>query len=179
MSAPNINLLPREGFGEDTPLGRLLIWATTYGRYIMVLTELLVLIAFASRFSLDRKLTDLNEEIAQKQAILEVNSQLESDIRALQSQLAQVKTIINQQTIPVDILNYLQNILPTDMYFKLIDFSNNKLTVTAISGTTESFSQFLNRLTSNKKITKIEINDVKKQTLKGIEFQFTAVISEK
>src|SRR3989344_6821603 len=101
-----------EGDFSRTPIGRIVTWATTYGRYIMILTEIIVLLAFISRFSLDRKLTDLNEEISQKQAILEVNSQLEADIRAVQGQLSQVKNLISQQSAPIDILVFLQNILP-------------------------------------------------------------------
>lgn len=179
MPAPNINLLPREGFGENTPLGRMLTWATTYGRYIMVLTELLVLIAFVSRFSLDRRLTDLNEEIAQKQIILEVNSQLENEIRTVQGQLTQIKNLITEQTAPTEILTFLQTILPTDVFLKSVDMSKNKISITAQAGTTEGFSAFLNSLTTNKKISKIEITNIKKQALKGIEFQFTANLATK
>ena len=56
-----INLLGERKVGE-TPVERLLLWITTYGRYIMIGTEIVVLLAFISRFSLDRKITDLREK---------------------------------------------------------------------------------------------------------------------
>src|SRR3989344_3425468 len=73
FSRIDINLIG-EGDFSRTPIGRIVTWATTYGRYIMILTEIIVLLAFISRFSLDRKLTDLKEEITQKQAIIETNT---------------------------------------------------------------------------------------------------------
>ena len=85
----SINLLGQEDLSH-TPGGRMVQWAMTYGRYIMILTEIVVLGAFVSRFSLDRKLTDLKEEITQKQAIIEANSELEQNIRTLQNQLERI-----------------------------------------------------------------------------------------
>lgn len=172
-SSVNINLLTRDEL-SNTPVGRLLAWAVTYGRYIMVLTELVVLITFVSRFSLDRKLTDLNEEIAQKQSILEVNSQLEVDIRTLQGQLAQIKTITQIQNKPVDTLYFLQSILPSDVSLTSVNLQKDKLIVSAIAGTTNGFSTFLNSLTANKKIGNIQVDEIKRQSLTGIEFRFTA-----
>ena len=68
----NINLLKNSS--DQSPLDRITDWALTYGRYIMIGTEIVVLLAFISRFSLDRKLTDLKEEIGQKQQILLANT---------------------------------------------------------------------------------------------------------
>ena len=69
-----INLLGQEDL-KHTPQGRILNWALTYGRDIMIGTEIVVLLAFISRFSLDRKLTDLKEEISQKIKDLEGSMQ--------------------------------------------------------------------------------------------------------
>ena len=71
---PTINLIGEEEMAH-TPVGRIVAWAVTYGRYIMIGTEIIVLLAFISRFSLDRKLTDLNDEVSQKQAIIDANQQ--------------------------------------------------------------------------------------------------------
>src|SRR3972149_3920451 len=107
--------------GEDldtTPSGRISTGAVTYGRYIMIGTEIVVLLAFISRFSLDRKLTDLNEEIAQKQAIIEANADFEAEIRELQDRIAKAKNLISGQAVPLDILNSAQAILPIDVYLE-------------------------------------------------------------
>lgn len=172
----SINLLGKEDLAKSST-GRLLTWATTYGRYIMVGTEVIVLLAFISRFSLDRKLTDLKEEISQKQAILEANADLETNIRAFQSQLTQIKTILGTQSKPVDLVTFLQSILPPDVYFTSINIQKDKMIITATAGTTESFGAFFARLAGNKQIAKIDVGEVQKHALKGIEFKFTAQLA--
>jgi len=138
----SVNLLDQEEL-EHSPLGRIVTWAITYGRYIMIGTEVIVLLAFISRFSLDRKLTDINEEIAQKQAIIEANAPFEREIRALQDQLVKMKALLSDQAKIPEILSLMQSALPPDVYLGTLSVNNNKLSASAVAGTTAGFSQFL------------------------------------
>jgi hypothetical protein len=65
MPKKEINLLPKEEF-EKKPLGKFLVWALSIGRYIVIFTELIVILAFLSRFKLDRDLADLNQSVREK-----------------------------------------------------------------------------------------------------------------
>src|SRR3990167_1463025 len=96
MSAQTINLLSQKDF-DRTLVGKLLRWALTYGRYIIISTEIIVLFAFILRFSLDRQITDLNEEIEQKAAIVAANKGFESSFRNLQSRTQQINTLFTGQ----------------------------------------------------------------------------------
>lgn len=173
-----INLLGQEDL-KHTPQGRIVSWALTYGRYIMIGTEIVVLLAFISRFSLDRKLTDLKEEISQKQAILEANASLEGDIRLLQDTLGKIKQTISHQSAPLDILTTLASLLPADVYVGTLDVSMDRISVTATAGSTQGFSQFLANLQSAKQFSGVDIGDIKKGTVSGIEFTFTADVTKK
>lgn len=173
-----INLLGQEDL-KHTPHGRIISWALTYGRYIMIGTEIVVLLAFISRFSLDRKLTDLKEEITQKQAILEANVDLERDIRLLQDALVKIKQTTANQSVPLDTLALLQAILPTDVYVETLDIATDRMAVSAVAGTTYGFSQLLTNLSATKQFAKIDIGDIKKSEFTGIEFKFTAYLSTK
>ena len=173
-----INLLGQEDL-KHTPQGRILNWALTYGRYIMIGTEIVVLLAFISRFSLDRKLTDLKEEISQKQAILEANAPLELEIRLLQDHLAKVKQITTTQPAPINVLTLLKSLLPPDVYIDTLTVTEGKLVVSATAGGTNGFSQFLANLQAAKQFTSVDIGDVIKNPLTGIEFKFTAMVGKK
>lgn len=168
-----VNLLGEES-PEATPIGRLIEWVTTYGRYIMVTTELVVLIAFVSRFSLDRKLTDLKEEIQQKQDILEVNKDLEAEIRATQDRLKDIRTILNQQQQTYDTISAFHALIPPGVYLQNLTVTKDKLTTDAVAQSTDSFSQFLANLTASKQLTSVEIGDINKQAITGIVFSLTA-----
>lgn len=174
----SINLLGQEDL-KHTPQGRLVSWALTYGRYIMIGTEIVVLLAFISRFSLDRKLTDLKEEISQKQAILEANISLERDIRSLQDHLAKINQTTAHQPVPLSTLILLQTLLPADVYVDTLDIMPDRMSVAAIAETTRGFSQLLTNLQAAKEFSRIDIGDIKKNAETGIEFKFTAVLSNK
>jgi len=53
-----VNLLPKDNF-EFSLVGKFLRWALTAGRVMVVLTEFVVILAFGSRFWLDKEMNDL------------------------------------------------------------------------------------------------------------------------
>ena len=169
----SVNLLGREEQSES-PIGRIVTWATTYGRYIMISTEIVVLLAFLSRFTLDRKLTDLNEAIDQKRAIIEANAPFEKEVRTIQSQLAEISTLIADQIKPVNLLLLTKTLLPADVYFESLTITKNSLTAETVAGTTDGFAIFINNLQTIRQFAMIDISDIKRVPLKGIVFQFTA-----
>jgi len=173
--AVSINLLGSEK-SEFSPLGRFINWVTTYGRYIMITTEAIVLIAFISRFSLDRTLTDLKDEISQKQQIIAVNQDLEQSFRQTQNDLVKAKSLLSTQFKPVEIIETLHTLLPVGTYFQSLAISEGKISSQVVSLTVQSFSQFLLRLSATKSITNIEIGTLDKQGVAGIQYTMNATI---
>ena len=170
-----INLIGQEDLSH-TPQGRIVQWAMTYGRYIMILTEIVVLGAFVSRFTLDRKLTDLKEEITQKQAIIEANVELETQIRTAQAQIDQVKKLIDGQAQPKDTLNLVESFLPLDVYLQSLDIKQNTLAMHATAKTTGGFAQLLANLKALKQLTNVSIGSIQRTPLVGIQFDIKANI---
>lgn len=105
-----INLVPQDPF-YSTALGKTLKWAVTIGRYVVMLTELVVILSFAARFSLDRRLTDLNESINQKQNVILSFGELEGNVRAVQTKIEQYQQLEQQQNL-VDVFPSLSAIIP-------------------------------------------------------------------
>jgi Tfp pilus assembly protein PilN len=171
--AISINLLGQQDL-EHTPWGRIVSWATTYGRYIMITTEIVVLLAFISRFSLDRKLTDLTEETNQKQAIIDANLSFEKEVKSVQANLATAKQLISTQSKPIVLVTMMETMLPPDVYLSSIDLTGSKMSVAAIAGTTAGFSQFLANLGASKELKNVSLGDINRQAATGIEFQFSA-----
>ncbi len=171
-----INLLGSQDL-EHTPWGRLVSWATTYGRYIMITTEIVVLLAFISRFSLDRKNTDLTEELTQKQAIIVANLEFERDIKTLQTNLATAKKLLADQAKPVELINLIEELIPPDVYLRSLDLSQNRLTINATAGTTQGFAQFLSNLSVTKQAQNVTLGDIERDPISGIDFQLTADVN--
>ena len=173
--APSVNLLSDED-SSHTPMGKAVLWITSYGRYILITTELIVLIAFVSRFSLDRKLTDLSEEILQKQEILEVNQPLEAEIRYTQERLKGIKTIISQQSLPLDALTELHAILPPATYLDTLSIQPTSLSTSVTALSTSGFVELLQNLSSAKVLKNVEVGTISKLPLSGIKFPITAAL---
>lgn len=140
----------------------------------MIGTEIVVLLAFISRFSLDRKLTDLKEEVSQKQDIIQANLPFENDVRALQDKLGKIKTLKSTPSGALPVLTSFQTILPAGMYLTSLTLEGDHLTVSAVAGSTGALAQFLANMKNTKNLTNVDIGDITRDQLLGIQFTFTA-----
>ena len=128
--------MPGDDLGK-TPLGKFLKWALTYGRYIIVITELIVLAAFLSRFKLDRDLSDLSDNIVRKVKIVEASAPFENKVRHLQSRLNLIAGIIDKTGRPSEYLQFLTSSLPQGISLVSLKLVDSKI---VLSGTTTSES---------------------------------------
>lgn len=173
-----INLLGNQDL-EHTPWGRLVSWATTYGRYIMITTEIVVLLAFISRFSLDRKNTDLTEELTQKQAIIQANLEFEREIKSLQARLATTRKLMSDQHTLPQLINIIETLLPADVYLESFELNGSKLVVSGVAGTTGGFAQLMSNVQATKNFQNVMFGDIRRDPSLGIEFQLTADMGAK
>jgi len=81
-----INLIPQDEF-ESSNFGRILKWALSTFRIVVIVTELIVMSAFLSRFWLDAKNSDLNEEINVNKSQIIAYKDIETEFRSLQKNL--------------------------------------------------------------------------------------------
>jgi Tfp pilus assembly protein PilN len=139
----NINLVPNDPF-FDTVLGKTLKWAVSVGRYIVMFTELIVIISFATRFTLDRQVTDLNQTINQKESVIRSYGDLEERVRSTQAKLDQYQQLEQQKNI-VDVFPSLSSITPPDVLLNELIIRPTSVT---LGGSTLSQSS-LNLLINN------------------------------
>lgn len=163
MPAPttNINLLPKNVI-EERRTNQFLDWALTYGRYIIIVTELVVLLAFFSRFRLDQELTDLHTAINQKQAIIASVSDFETNVRLLQTRLSKIRQLDEGHTIYLDILNLLDQTLPEDVILTTITLNNTHVELSANALTQKGFATFIQSLKKNTSVRNLRIKSVSK-----------------
>lgn len=168
MPAQTINLLTQKDF-DRTLVGKFLRWALTYGRYIIISTEIIVLLAFIYRFSLDRQITDLNEEIDQKAAIVAANSGFESSFRNLQNRTQQISSLIAGQNKISQVLIHLEQIAPAGIKFNTLTVAENKVTISATLLTSSTLSTFVNNLRSSPLLSHINITQAARSGTESLE----------
>jgi len=175
-----IEFLPQEDWEKGT-FGKILKWALTVGRHIVIFTELIVILAFLSRFKLDRDLTDLGEEIKQKQAIVEASAQFEKEFRFLGKQLQTIESLRKNQLGAEEVLSELAALIPVDVYLADFNVTGKQVSLTAIALSERGLGTFLRNLKESPKFENLSLSQVSSQMEKeiGIKFQLKGELVQK
>ncbi len=108
-----INLIPQDPF-MGSVVGKFLMWSLSIGRYIVILTELVVILSFLSRFKLDRDLTDVNEAIAMQKTLIQSYGDTETEFLATQAKINFIKNEGQNHQITTS-LDFVEKNLPVDV----------------------------------------------------------------
>ncbi len=126
-----INLLPLEEFNASTT-GRVLKWATGTFRVIVIITEMVVMGAFLSRFWLDAQNSTLNNAIKAKSAQISAQTDLEQRFRNTQLKLNVFKQIDQSNNLS----SYVDNItskVPENITLSKISIEKEAISITGSS----------------------------------------------
>lgn len=146
---------------------RALKWLTTVGRLVIILTELLVICAFISRFWLDRKSSDLSDIIRQQKAILETTQDFEQQYSLLQQKLKTIKNFISNNPAYDSKINSLISSTPLDIIYNSLIINKESQKISADISLTifreESIINFITNLTLNPDIDSVDIKKIEKK----------------
>ncbi|TSC54422.1 MAG: Uncharacterized protein LiPW31_121 [Microgenomates group bacterium LiPW_31] len=166
-----VEFIPQEEW-EKTSFGKFLKWVLTVGRYIVIITELIVILAFLSRFKLDRDLTDFNEKVKQQQAIINASAQFEKEFRFLQKRLSTIEGLRKTQLETDQILTELGDITPVDVYLDNFAVAEKQISLSAKALSEAGLATFLNNLKASPKFTKLTISNVSSGMEEGVGISF-------
>jgi len=170
-----INLFPKKAFSKSSA-GKFLRWSLTYGRYIIIATEIIVLLAFISRFKLDRDLNDLREEIAQKQAIVQANRDFEIEFRIIQNRLLQIADLANEQTYILTLLEHIEALTPQEIFFKSLLIDEKQVTFSSYSVSPKGLTLFVNNIRRSNFFGAVTIQNLKQTEEGNIDFTLSATL---
>ena len=162
-----ISLLPDKE-NANSFINRIIKWTTSIGRAIIIVTELIVISAFLSRFWLDRKNSDLSEVIRQQKAILESTQDFEKEYGFLQQRLKALAPYANNpQSLDIKISSVVSSI-PNDISLGNISIkvtdTGQSATLTAIAYKEGSIVDFITNLSINPDIQKVDIKRIEKKS---------------
>ena len=143
-----INLLAQKGF-EATTSGRILLWILSSFRVIVIVTEIIVMIAFLSRFWLDAQSTDLKEEIQQKQAVIAASLDFEKEFKKTQKKLSVFSEITQEEGKITLAINTVGSLLPPDAFLKSVAFSEQGIEIEGSTPNERSIQQIIVNLDSS------------------------------
>jgi Tfp pilus assembly protein PilN len=166
-----INLLPKEEFASST-LGRTLSWALSTFRIIVIVTEVVVMGAFLSRFWLDAKSNDLNDLIREKEAVIAATVDFEREFKDVQKRLRIFSTTVEQNFSFSTLLSELSTTLPPETFLSSISFQESSLQLKGVSLTEKGIGQFMANLEKNDKFRNIILQNINSGTIDKSQIVF-------
>ncbi len=154
----SINLLPQEEF-ESSTLGRVLRWAMGSFRIIVILTEMVVMAAFLSRFWLDAQNSDLTNSIKVATAQIQVQSEFEKEFRGVQRKLNIFKEI-KDDTKGSDRILVLADKTPVGVTLTGVVVHDTRSEVKGTSETETAIAQFISNLKTDPAVKKIVLGSI-------------------
>ena len=152
-----INLLPQEEF-EKSPWGRTLRWATTTFRTIVIITELIVILAFLSRFWLDAKNADLNDILRQNEAVIVAYEDFEGEFRGIQNGIKIFSDLSAEPTLN-SLITKAVNLLPDDIRLVSISKAETSLQIKGASASERSIVQYITNLSADPTFKEVKVTN--------------------
>lgn len=170
-----INLLPSEEF-EGSITGRILRWAMTTFRFIVIITEMIVMAAFLSRFWLDAQNSDLNDLLRVKTSQISAQSTFEKSFRDLQARL-KIAQDLGKETPPSGVLTRVMAKVPNDISIQSFSYQGSSLQVKGVSTTEIGIAQFVSNLKADKSFKEVELGQIGSSEENGSLTIFTVKIT--
>ena len=167
-----INLLTEK---KDSATDRAIYFSLNYLRYILVITQIVVIFVFFYKFKVDQEIIDLKETADQQKEIIEVSQSLLKDATAAELKLNQIKPILNKQDNVVKRLNYVLSIFPESAYVTKMNISDESITLDCWTDNASIIKFFYQRLLKEKKFKQINLMNLKKTE---INYTFTLILSQ-
>jgi len=153
-----INLLPQEEF-EASTIGRILKWAMGTFRIIVIVTEMIVMAAFLSRFWLDQQNSDLGDSIKVKAAQISDQAVVEKNFRSIQSKL-NIFSKISQGVTPSQRVDSITSKLPPDITLSGITITDTSANIKGVANSEAGIVQFISNLQADKDFKSVDLGQV-------------------
>ncbi len=178
--SPRVNLLPSDRF-EFSKTGKFLNWALTTGRYLVVATELIVTMAFLSRFWFDKVLTDLREQRLQREIVVDSYKNFESEFLSVQSGFNFVKQTTDSSLRSEEELNAINGLTPKGVDYIQIQIAPTKTSLSGFAASASDFSSLLSGLEAQDRFLEITVKELRLSMARkpGFDFEIEAVRSQK
>lgn len=152
-----INLLPGK---QANVLMQFLDWALNIGRTLIILTEVIALGTFLYRFSLDRQIIDLHDQINADILIIKSFKKVEDQSRNLQARLALTKQYDEQSNKIPNLFNAILDMGRGLVTFQTLAVTTEGIRLVVQSPSPEALKTFINNLKNNSEVTGISVDKV-------------------
>jgi hypothetical protein len=170
---PSINLVKN----QQVPFfDKFLNWTLTIGRLIVIVTELVAVIAFVYRFSLDERIVNLHTVIKQKQNMVVALKSDESKYRNLQNRIALAADFSTKATNSDQTIMAIANLIPNGIILNNLIINKDKVSLKIDVASVSSLDTLTNSLKNYDKIKSISIDNIENKPSAGLSVDITIML---
>lgn len=157
-----INLLLEK---KQSMSDKILYFLLHYLRYILVLTQIVVIGVFFYRFKIDQELIDLKDELKQKVEIVSVSEPMMKEAKSADKKMQEIKEITTSQERFLSMLDYVAGSFPSSIYANSMNILKDSVVVEARTNNASNIQTYYHRLQKEKKFKQIALSDINKKGL--------------
>lgn len=146
--------------GKSTLGDNIIRWALGFGRFLIIVVEIVAFSAFIYRFVLDRELVDLNDKIKAEEAIVKSLKDREAEYRNLQQRIATVKTINNTGNAKLTLLNDIIALTPQEITYDSFIADGDQIKVTINISSIPALTTYIEELQEYKQIASVTVTGI-------------------
>ncbi len=155
----SINLLNEK---EKPLLDRVMYFFLNYLRYIIIITQLVVIAVFFYRFQIDQRIVDLKESVDQKKEIVQVVLPLLQQADIIDQRSTEAKKIFKKQQQLTSMMQYFLSQFPSNITLVTLEINPNSLKATGNSFDARQLQAFYTVLKKDNKFTDIQLLNLRK-----------------
>ncbi len=167
-----INLLPEK---ERDFLDKGIYFVLHYLRYVLVITQIVVISVFFYRFKIDQEIIDLKDELQQKQEIVAVSGSLLKEAEIVDLKTKQIREILVNQALFAESFTYFLDTFPLRLTIRRLTIQGGVYKFESSTTDPETIRVYLARLKQDKRFKLISLGSIKRS---GAEFLTPFVLSE-
>ncbi len=172
----SINLLPRDSF-ESSTLGVILEWSLAFGKWAVIITQLVVMVTFLWRFGLDRRLTNIRREITQEVAVIASYDDLEEKFVLTQRSVTHAENVLERQDEVLELITLIQSMTPADVWYERFSLNPTTITITAYSTSLNGFSRYLSALQREPRFLNVNVASIEDGGGKNAQLSFGVTLT--
>jgi hypothetical protein len=171
--SPSINLAKN----RQTPFfDKFINWALTIGRLIVIITEVVAIIVFVYRFSLDEKLADIHSSIKQKQNLVLALKSDENKYRNLQDRITLAANFATKATKSSQTITDVVNLIPAQIGINNLILNNDEIKININTSSISSLEGLVEALKNYKNIKSISIDNIENKPSVGLSVDITTIL---
>lgn len=146
-----------------------------YLRYILVITQIIVIFVFFNKIKYDQEIIDYQETISQQKEIINVSKPLTKEYLLIKKKVDKIEFLTRQQELIIDQITYLLSIFPKGIILSNMEYKEGSLIIIGSTNDPLLVKAFYSKLKKDNIFQNVVLKNIEK---KEFNYNFIMILSD-